>query len=158
MLSYSTGSVADVTDGIILQQVNAQGIMGSGVAKALRDRYPAIWAAYPTRVKPHQHDQGRQYMGDVIPVQVTEALLVYNIVGQLHYGTGANPRTADGRYTSYDALSDGLRKVNLLIAGKGAKIHTVKLGCDRGRGEWPIVAALLEHHLRDHDVTVWELP
>lgn len=157
MITYRKGSVVDVTEGIILQQVNAQGVMGSGVAKALRDKYPVIWDAYSSRVKPHQYDQGRQYMGDVIPITVSEGLIIYNLVGQLHYGAQPNAWSADGRYTSYDALSDALAKTARYIKGVPAKVHTVKLGCDRGRGEWPIVEALINHHLRDHDVTVWTL-
>lgn len=42
------GNVFDSDADIICHQVNCQGVMGSGVAKEVRERYPEVYYAYWT--------------------------------------------------------------------------------------------------------------
>ena len=43
----------EVTTGCIIHQVNAQGVMGSGIAWAIRERYPQVWTDYSSIIKPN---------------------------------------------------------------------------------------------------------
>ena len=41
-----SGNLLEIEEGIICHQVNCQGVMGAGVAKAIASRYPQVLSAY----------------------------------------------------------------------------------------------------------------
>lgn len=158
------GNICDVKTGIIIQQVNAQGVMGSGVAKAIRDKWPVVWNEYSKVVRPNTIDMGKGYMGMMIPVQVSPDLFVCNIVGQQFYG-----RDSTKRYTSYDALDDGLKRVRAFAQERfsisqdmkwvsAPEIHFPLIGCGLGGGDWAIVSAILDARLSGFKTHLWTLP
>jgi O-acetyl-ADP-ribose deacetylase (regulator of RNase III) len=152
------GDITTVTEGIIIHQVNAQGVMGSGVAKALRDRHPSIFSDYIEVVKPNSPGHvSAAHLGKVIMSKVGPQLHVANLVGQQFYGS-------DGlKYTSYDAIDAGLIRLADWIdthVGKGLMtepaIHFPLLGSDRGGGKWEVVQAIIDHRLGKYvDRTLW---
>lgn len=155
--------VEEVKQGIILQQVNAQGVMGSGIAKEIREKWPIVWDDYSSIIKPTrsvhpgagaQHPgAGAQHLGKVIPVQVEPGLWVLNIVGQQFFGRDAR------RYTSYDALDVGLNEVAHFMdfhSIKGQDVHHPLMGCGLGGGAWGVVERLIETHLGT-ETALWTL-
>lgn len=147
MIKYVKGDLLNAEQNIIVHQCNAQDTMGSGVAKAIRDRYPQVYNDY---VKYFQDIPKPSRMGMVLAVQVgTErSVTVCNLIGQLHY----LPRGI--RHTSYDALTKGFEEI---------KRHTKedlampKIGCGLGGGDWKIVSAIIESVFDDRDVYIYEL-
>ena len=160
-MRYVIGNlVQEVKRGIIIQQVNAQGVMGSGIAKEIREKWPRVWDEYSKVVRPHTIDMGAAYLGMVIPVEVEEDLWVMNVVGQQFYGRDKNVC-----YTSYDALDKGFKRVkeidqmireNRDIA---LPIHLPKIGCGLGGGKWNVVSALIDNHFQwmEEEPTCWQL-
>ena len=70
----------DVAEGFIMHGCNAQGVMGSGFAKIIRERYPIAYQQYA--------DQAPNYiLGEVIPVLVAPNLVIVNAITQDFYGT-----------------------------------------------------------------------
>jgi O-acetyl-ADP-ribose deacetylase (regulator of RNase III) len=141
--------IASVQEGLILQQVNAQGVMGSGFAKALYEKYPWVRERYCDQYKMNQYHRGLDYMGDIQVVRITDELYVVNMVAQQFYGRDGK------RYTSYDALDTCFQK----IAAKrtaGMPIHHPLIGCGLGGAHWPVVEQLFELHLPD--TNLWILP
>lgn len=154
------GNIASATHGIIVQQVNAQGVMGSGVAAVMRATYPMVFEKYQDVIKPNQPSLvSAGYLGMNIMVPVTETLWVSNIVGQHFYGN-----TAGMRYTSYDALDVGLQRLAAWTIssnahkGKSPTIHYPLIGSGLGGGEWSIVREILHYRLRDLEQVLWLLP
>lgn len=149
------GSLLDeVKTGIILQQVNAQGVMGSGIAKSIRDRWESVWLAYAQKMgAPYtQSSGGTHLLGTIIPVEVEPDLWVINVVGQQFFGRDAR------RYTSYDALDKGLLEVKRwTLEHPRLDIHHPTIGCGLGGGKWKIVQAIIEAHLGP-DTTLWLRP
>lgn len=141
-----------VTSGVILQQVNAQGVMQSGFAKALREKWPVIWTDYSKRIKSHTADEGLAYMGRVIWSQVTPDLRVASIVGQQFYG-----RKEGHRYTSYDALDVGLLKIAEVLQTQKefVVVHFPTIGCGLGGGRWEVVSEIIEHRLQPMKQLLW---
>ena len=43
MLHYRNGNLLNASQKVIAHQVNCQGKMGSGAAKAIRDKYPKVY-------------------------------------------------------------------------------------------------------------------
>ncbi len=159
------GNIVDsVKSGVIIQQVNAQGVMGSGVAKAIRDKWPKVWDEYSKIVRPNTIDMGAGYMGMMIPVEVEPDLIICNVVGQQFYG-----RDSTKRYTSYDALDAGLAKVQRYCKDRFSvaqdlkwaaqpEIHFPLFGCGLGGGDWRVVSSILDSRLDGFSTFLWLLP
>ena len=155
MLVKKGNILEEVKQGIIIQQVNAQGVMGSGIAKQIRDKWPVVWEQYSQTFPAHPKDRGLSRMGQLLMVRVNEGLWVANIVGQQFYGKDSR------RYTSYDALSDGLHALVSFMDISAywltdEQVHHPMIGCGLGGGKWPIVKAMIEH-IVGPKTTLWEL-
>jgi O-acetyl-ADP-ribose deacetylase (regulator of RNase III) len=156
MHSETGNVVSALKHGVLLQQVNAQGVMRSGIAKDIREKWPAVFTAYKKVVVPSSEIglDGIHHLGKVIPVEVEPDLWVVSIVGQRYYGK-------DGRrYTSYDALASGFEKVATFLKETGfthKDVHHPLLGCGLGGAEWSVVEALITHHIGP-ETTLWVLP
>lgn len=163
-MTVRRGNILDVTHGVILQQVNAQGVMASGVAKAIRQRYPVVWDDYRLVVGtyPVDDEKSSEVMGKAIWSQVADSedgpLHIVSIVGQRFYRGFGQPEM--DRYTSYDALDIALTTIGDAIrhAAPDATVHYPLIGSDRGGGHWPIVRSILEHRLAGIKHQLWLLP
>lgn len=162
------GNLLDhVTEGVIIHQVNAQGVMHRGFAGALRLRYPKVWDDYTLQIKakPTAYEAFNR-LGTVIFTDVTPSLQVISIVCQQYYGYTMPDQPDAPRYTSYDALDRSLKLVGDNIRGRscalssqqGPGIHYPLIGSDRGGARWPIVSAILDYRLKGLDQTLWLLP
>lgn len=119
----------------IIHQANCMHTMGSGIARLIREKYPEAYAA----------DTASGAKGDSkrlgtfsVAHNVKEDKYIYNLYGQYNFGAMA-------RFTSYDALDRGLRKIEADARDK----HLSTLGCpklmgsDRGGASWRIVRAII---------------
>ena len=48
MIKTVNGNILEATEDIICHQVNCQGVMGSGLAKQIRSKWPSVFADYKT--------------------------------------------------------------------------------------------------------------
>lgn len=145
--------IEQVDKGIIVHQVNAQGVMGGGIAKQIRDRWPKVWDDYSAIVKPNQPDKGFQYMGKVIYTEVEPGLWVASIVGQQFYG-----RDTSRVYTSYEALEMGFHSVKNFALNNKADVHYPLIGCGLANGDWTKVSQIISDRLGTITHQLWELP
>ncbi len=153
-MKHVIGNLVHLQSGVIVHQVNCQGVMGSGIAKELRDHYPAVFSKYHAKwQESYGSDQGASLLGQVQWVRVKDDLWVVNLFGQQFYGR-------DGRrYTSYDALDDGFKTIGWMLPGKdltAADVHHPLIGCGLGGADWSVVKTIIEHRL-GHDTTLWTL-
>lgn len=124
-----------VVTGIICHQVNCQGVMGAGLAKALKEKYPSIFPSYQKYCK-----LGQFRPGMVQFCRVADQLYVCNMAGQDRYGT----RT---RQTDYDALASCLAKLHTKSVEIGLTPYIpFKMGCGLAGGNWSIVSQLIKQH------------
>jgi O-acetyl-ADP-ribose deacetylase (regulator of RNase III) len=141
------GNLLQVTNGHIVHGCNAQGVMGSGVALAVKNKYPLAFKDY------RQHYDGRGLvLGQAYPVAVSTDLVIWNAVTQNLYGTGI-------RQVSYDAIATCFEQVNadLLVSTAGTKeVHIPFIGAGLGGGSWPIISAIIEETM-DYPVIVWSI-
>lgn len=142
------GDITTVTSGYIAQQVNAQGVMNSGVAKALRAKYPQVWEDYHSLIyQPVPHSA--QFMGQVIYTHIDKDLTVASIVGQQYYGRETI------KYTSYDALDLGFSKLGEAARKTERAIAVPLIGCGLGGGDWNVVQEIIKHRTKGVEVTLW---
>ena len=147
--------VKDLKRGILVQQVNAQGVMASGVAKELREAYPAVLEDYALAVGPlgTQTNRGQDLLGTRVWSRINDDLWICSLVSQQFYG-----RKAGHRYTSYDALDTGFSYIAIQAKHLNLPVHYPLIGCGLGGGDWSIVSAIIEKNLGTIDHTLWTLP
>lgn len=138
-----------VDRGIILHQVNCMGVMGTGIAKAIRDKYPVVFSAYT------KHCFGKtpwSLLGNFQLVQVSQDLYIGNVFGQQRYGRST-------RQTDYDAVQESLIQMRVDIHPhlEHLPIFYPKMGCVNAGGDWNIVSAILNECLDGLDHKLMEL-
>lgn len=147
--------VKSVTSGVILHQVNCQGVMGSGIAKELRETYPVVYETYLDKFNENADIGAPTWtlLGRIQLISVSDTLWVCNIFAQDQYGRDGS------RFTSYDALDSAFRKLSLDLPVhglSGADCHHPLIGCGLGGGNWNVVRHIIEHRL-GNETTVWTL-
>jgi O-acetyl-ADP-ribose deacetylase (regulator of RNase III) len=157
MITYIKGDLFAENHKIIAHGVNCQGVMGSGVAKIIKEKYPWAYTAY----KDFCELRDPIYLlGEVRPCWNDEDVLILHCFTQLEYGK-------DGRrYISYDAVDDCMKRIADNMYWKGVigpnkicsdPIAMPKIGAGLGGGEWSIIESIINHRLKDHQVIVYEL-
>ncbi len=93
------GSILDVEEGHILHCVNCQNVMGSGVARALYQKWPIVKEQYHLFC---ENKKPLQLLNCWDAVPVTNKVVVVNCFAQLTYG-------GPGRHADYGALKTILK-------------------------------------------------
>lgn len=124
----------------ICHQVNCQGKMNSGVAKAIREKWPIVFTTYWNTFLNESNLLGTILtvdLNDYEPKSWPESPVVINMFSQEFYGYDGK------RYTSYDAFDNCLQKIKETIP-KGSKIaFPYKIGCDRGGANWEVIYMMI---------------
>lgn len=135
-------SILDIESGIICQQVNCMGVMGAGLALAIKQKYPIVYEHYVQRANPSA-------LGKVLLVPVTNELSVACLFGQLRYGRNR-------QHTNYDALRLAFTKLNTMSKDKTVYVPK-NIGCGLGGGQWSIVRTIIQETL-DNYLIVTQYP
>jgi O-acetyl-ADP-ribose deacetylase (regulator of RNase III) len=130
------GDLLSVKQGILCHQVNCRGVMGAGIAKKIRNKWPVVYQVY------RQHyEAGKLQLGKVIPVPVEPGLFVANLCGQYYYGR-------NGQYTDYQAVATCLATVRHMATTYGANVYIPRgMGCSLAGGDWNVVRKLVCEHV-----------
>ncbi len=148
-----TGSLLDVQEGILIHGCNSKGVMGSGIAKSIKEMYPKAFRDYTQLL-----DQCRTTANKMGKLSLTEIkarkLYIGNLITQENYGTDKGVV-----YVSYDALSRALRDVGYYAQHYGLDVHFPLIGCGLANGDWgrveEIINKVLPKSVRKH---LWVLP
>jgi len=139
---------AEVKHGYIMHGCNAQGVMGSGVAKVVRDKYPIAFQQY---AKQHPN----YILGEVIPVLVEPNIVIVNAITQEFYGT-------DRVHVDYDAVEQACRGVKHLASTSmidSVDIHFPFIGAGLAGGDEHTLLTIFDRQFSgDADATLWLLP
>lgn len=156
MIEYIKGDVTEAEEFVILQGCNAQGAMNSGVAKAIRDKWPEVFAQYR-----FEYETRGLWVGDIHPCFVRNRRLdcrleyvekvIINGITQRYYGTDPNVV-----YVDYIAIECVLRDTRELLENMNQHTFaTVKIGAGLGNGDWNKIEALIDKVFPDFWVKIY---
>lgn len=154
MVTYIKGDLLSSDCDYICHQVNCRGVMGAGIARQIRDRWPSVFISY--RAYCSMHDMKPDLLlGNIWGVQVTTNWhnhWIINMFAQDDFGyTGS-------RYTSYDAFAKCLEAMRDRLPRDKTIGFPKNIGCGLGGGDWRIISALIESILgEDFNVYIYEL-
>lgn len=128
--------IFDNKAGILVHQCNAMGVMGAGIAKEIRNRFPIAYRKYKKA-----YDDNELYLGLAQIVNVDENFSVCNLIGQTYYGRGKN-------FTDYDAVRQGLREVGKYATENNKKIYIpYMMSCGLAGGDWGIILQIIDEEV-----------
>ena len=134
------GNILDVQQGFVCHQVNCQGVMGAGLAKGIRLKWPRVYNDYMSAFQ-----RGDLKLGQVVFTTIAaNKLYIANLCGQHDYGSPSIKRP----WTDYDSLSQCLSKVEdwrkVVGEGKLPVYIPYKIGCGLGGGDWSVVEGIIK--------------
>ena len=150
MIAHMEGDLLDVQKtlniDIICHQVNCQGVMGSGIAKQIRDTYPIVYDNYKQKVDTIENKGA--LLGSIQIVALYDNYFknmkhpcICNFFSQYNYGYDGK------RYTSYDAFWNCLNQLKATLS-KGSTVgFPYRIGCDRGGANWNVIEKMIEEVL-----------
>lgn len=144
---YKQGDLLECSENIILHGCNAQSTMGSGVAKAIRAKYPEAFRAYLA---------GIMELGIVTYAAMDDNKIIMNAITQEFYG-----RQVGKQYVSYEAVRECFQRINWWAGNTykegDASIAMPKIGAGLGGGEWDVIAQIIEEESVNFQPVVYEL-
>lgn len=140
MILKKHSDITLITNGIIAHGVNRQLKMGSGVAKALYDRWYLVKSQYLS-------NNPVPDLGCFDPVVINSDLTIINCYTQENYGYGGQI------YADIDAIHLSLILCSeYAIMNKIQHIHIPLIGCDRGGLKWLDVKDVLNQIEQYYDI------
>lgn len=159
MVQYKNGDLLTSDCNVICHQVNCQGVMGAGIAKAIRDKYPQVYQMYKLK-----HLRGDDKLGDIDIIRVEDGsrpLYVVNLYAQDEY----LPRGVC--HTNYEAFRECLKKLKAELTYYNSTLPKVKfkigfpnhIGCGLAGGFWYITRNIIESEFASNtwEVEIWKL-
>lgn len=150
MIKIVDGDILKAEEDVICHQVNCFGVMNSGLAKQIRNKYPEAYKAYINYCK--DSDQKR-LLGNICTVMCNDNKVIVHLFGQYDYGRNK-------QYTNYEALKESLQSI-LHVAKMFNDTIAIpyNLGCGLAGGDWKIVYKIIEDVFQNYDVTLyrWEV-
>jgi len=144
------GNILQAPENIISHQVNCMSVMGGGIAKQIKRKYPNVYEEY------------KNYLSGIFSINALGACQIVkaednkyiaNLFGQHKYGR-------DKQYTDYKALEEAL--FSLKVSAKDHNLSVAipfNIGCGLAGGSWETVYKIIEEVFEDYDVTLyrWEV-
>lgn len=138
-LQIKHSNILDEDYGILVHGVNAQGVMNSGIAKQIRNKYPIVYSDYVFRYK----DCGNKLdLGDAIITDVKPNYKIVSGVTQQFYG-----RDKTRVYADYKAIAKVFLRVNELALSTDLPVLFPLIGCGLGNGDKEKVLWIIDNVL-----------
>jgi O-acetyl-ADP-ribose deacetylase (regulator of RNase III) len=146
-IEYRQGDLFETDIKAIAHGCNAQGVMGSGVAKIIYDRFPRAYERYVNEYKTNLSLN----LGHVIAVPENGKIII-NAITQEYYGKDGK------RYVSYDAVADAMITINKFYDVYGiTSVAMPQIGAGLGGGDWNVISAIIESELTQLQPVVYIL-
>lgn len=124
------------------------GVMGSGVARQIRTRWPCVYEEY---VGICSAIQSGALLGYTQMIEVEDGRHICNLFGQLQYGS-------DGKaYTKLSALRKACQHLAKSANAGDTIAMPYRIGCGLGGGDWGEVMDMLTDVFKDHHLTLYKM-
>ena len=132
---YKNGDCLKGDERYVIHGCNAKGVMGSGIAKQIKEDFPKAFNDYVSHYKKHG-----LHLGEVIPSD-NVSKIIFNAITQQSYG-----RDVGKRYVSYDAIRDSLKWINGYLSEMDdmPEVAMPQIGAGLGGGDWEIISSIIE--------------
>ena len=149
MIKIVQSNILNAPEDILAHQVNCIGVMGSGLAKQIKIKYPEVFKEYQKYINTYEYKS--LVLGNCQIVKATDEKYIANLFGQFGYGRKE-------QQTNYKALEESLFSLKVMAKDSHKSIAIpYGIGCGLGGGDWNIVYGIIEEVFGDYDVTIYKL-
>ena len=130
---------------VIVHGCNCQNQMGAGIAKSIKEKFPAAYDADSATEK-----GSREKLGTITSAEVDcdgHELTIVNAYTQFHW-------RGRGDKADYDAIRSAFRIIKQQYTGK--RIGYPKIGAGLAGGDWEAISAIIDEELEGEDHTLVE--
>jgi len=156
MIKIVEGDILEAKEDIIAHQTNCMGVMGSGLAKQIKKKYPKVYENY-CHICQEALQKRENLLGKIIwGVLTGDDKIIANLCGQYKYGR-------DKQHTHYPALYSALRHLYNAVTSPDSTLKDMTIaipygiGCGLGGGDWNLVYEMIEEVFQDYDVAIYKL-
>lgn len=151
MIEIIYGNLLESNAHYICHQVNCLGVMGAGVAKQIKAKYPQVFFEYQVLCDRHKDNPARLLGSAQImrPSPMTTEPLICNLFGQVGYGCR--------KQTDLPALRKACERVASLAREGEAIAMPYRIGCGLAGGDWGEVMDMLTEVFKDRTLRLFKL-
>ncbi len=131
---------------VIIHGCNCFCTMGAGIAKTIREEWPAVYDTDCKTINGSKEKLGT-FTSINIPIDYGKELIVVNAYTQFGYNPSTKP-------VSYKAISDVFCKIKKEFSGK--KIAYPAIGAGLAGGDWERISTIINEKLDGEDHTLVE--
>lgn len=149
MIKDIKGDLLELDVDIIAHQTNCQGVMGSGIALQIKQKYFNVYINYNKlcKLKTPEALMGKC---QIVATDSTNNKYVANLFGQNRFGKGLQ--------TDYKALEDALYELKSFAKNNSLSVGIpYNVGCGLAGGDWNIVRKIIEEVFNDYEITICQL-
>ena len=137
-IEYREGNLLESGMMTIVHGCNSRGVMGSGIAKSIRSKWPEVYDRYKAA---YDEVDGPLPLGCVVDSFANDGTRVLNAITQDLYGRDG------GVYVDYDAIRLCFKKINAQLGIWISEIGMPQIGAGLGGGDWNKIATIIEQEL-----------
>lgn len=148
MITYKIGDLLKATENVICHQVNADGVMGGGLALQIANTYPSVENIYKAYCKVHKYNY-EEVKGKHLYVEITKNKIITNCFTQ-------KPNFD----TDYQAINLCFTDIFKFCKKQNFSLAIpYKYGCGIANGNWEDVETIIKHlaGLFDLNVAIYRL-
>lgn len=157
-MKYIKGDICETPLEVIAHGCNMQGVMGAGVAKAIKNRWPEAFEVYVRDLEIIKKYDGpsplKRMLGYFSDCHTDDGKTIFNVYTQYYYGPGKQARYID----VFHGMLCVARQSGMWDAtGKYIKrdVAIPKIGCGLGGLDWSIVEIFLKEIEEKHEIEFW---
>lgn len=143
-LKIINGNILHAKSGILAHGVNCRGVMGAGLARQIREKWPVVYKRYM------EEPVGPEMLGSVQFVEIGQLikdkppLVVANCWTQVFYGMKP-PHDGAAQHADYKAIEEALTKVVQRAIDDNTCVHIpMWIGCGLAGGDPAVVSKIVE--------------
>jgi O-acetyl-ADP-ribose deacetylase (regulator of RNase III) len=142
---YKKGDVTEASEDAIVHGCNAQGVMGSGVAAAIRTKFPEAYQTYRNK-----HEKFGLMVGELVP-GFSNGKTIVNAITQQDFGTHRRQVDYEGIYKALETLNLGCIRAEITA------VAFPRIGAGLGGGNWRVIEAMIEETSTNYQPVVYDL-
>ena len=154
MIKTVNGDLLQSNLPLIAHQTNCLGVMGAGIAKAIKNKWSIVYTQYVDKCRHYNYSKELLGKCQVCVTEDEPIKFVVNLFGEYSFTESVAP--FENRHTDYDALKKSL--LHLKAICENTEITKIgipyKLGCGLAGGDWDGVVYPMLQELFDNDSTI----
>lgn len=147
MIKYVNGDLLASNLKVIAHGCNCQGVMGSGIARQIRNKWPNVYEVYKLR-----HSVMGLDLGTILPIRTLDGRIVVNCMTQDNFGQDSK------QYASYDAIERCIVAINSNVdIWEVTEVGFPKIGAGLGKGDWDRIEDIIVRNAKNFIPVVYIL-